>query len=61
MTLTELQQHVEKQVENMLCYRLDAAPYISGAVARTMNCLCHSTNKYAVMYADDSRENVPHT
>ena len=59
MTLTELKQHVERQIENILCYQMDTAPYINEAVVRTMNCLCHSSNKYVSLPQDDWREEIP--
>lgn len=46
MTITELQKHVETQIQNCLCYKLNVSKYITEAVNRTYTCLKFSSNKY---------------
>ena len=46
MTYWELQRHIEQQIKCMLCFDVDASPYIEMAVKRTDMCLTHTANKY---------------
>lgn len=52
MKLTELRRHVETQVSNILCVKIDISPYLEEAVRRTHECLAKSANKYCVSNED---------
>lgn len=46
MNKQELCQHVEKQIENFLCFKTDVSPYIDVALERTSLCFDKNANKY---------------
>lgn len=46
MTQLELQIHLETQVKNYMCYKIDTFPYIHEAIKRTAMCLLPSVSKY---------------
>lgn len=48
MTYLELQQHVEQQIENCLCCKIDVSRYIIPAVKRTHTCIQQLSSKYQI-------------
>lgn len=53
MTYSELRKHLESQLYNILCVRMNTEKYIAEAVRRTYNCISKSTRKYLVKYSED--------